>query len=233
MNEDRDTKRIIGFIGTHRTGKTTTAQDFADAINATFVPMNVGFMLKSIGVSNDVYYPFDKRLDIQFQVMQQIMNGIHDALEGYEGLIVVDRTPIDALAYTLVAVDNTITSVTNDYHKIILKQFKEWVSSFIHDNLFFSVQVLMTDAIGMVEDEWKTGTLYTSFAYRQAIEVLITGIVHGGGSAPSFTIPYRITGRERRVNWLKNITYDLLESNGYRKEPKLTRLAPRHFTIED
>lgn len=106
---------LIGYSGAHRTGKTTLAKKTAEHYGKEFVATNVGEFLASINVEpiSLQHTPYDYFLNIQKQVINYLCDlskllkerasaseTTDTALKNKDSVIFVDRTPIDALAYT-------------------------------------------------------------------------------------------------------------------------------------
>lgn len=106
---------LIGYCGAHRTGKTTLAKKSAEYYGKTFVPTEVGNLLQSLKVDpiSLQHASYDFFLDVQKQTIDYLCDMaktlseqasksettdtvLHDA----DSVIFVDRTPLDALAYT-------------------------------------------------------------------------------------------------------------------------------------
>lgn len=106
---------LIGYCGAHRTGKTTLAKKSAEHYGKEFVATEVGQFLSSINVEpiSLQHTPYDYFLNIQKQVINYLCDlskllkerasaseTTDTALRNKDSVIFVDRTPIDALAYT-------------------------------------------------------------------------------------------------------------------------------------
>ena len=106
---------LIGYCGAHRTGKTTLAKKTAEYYGKTFVPTDVGGFLKSMQIEpiSLQHATYDYFLNAQLQVVKYLSRtaealseqaakseSTDTVLKDEDSVIFVDRTPLDALAYT-------------------------------------------------------------------------------------------------------------------------------------
>ena len=93
---------VIGIAGAHRVGKSTLCKELEKSGEGfyKYVPTDLTKTLEAHGVTADELQkrPIFEFLQIQFAVLYQIINTIEECRR-QEGVFVVDRTPIDALAY--------------------------------------------------------------------------------------------------------------------------------------
>lgn len=94
---------FYGLVGAQRVGKTTLGQDLADALGVPFVPTNVSGTLEKMGVNPQAPMDFSERLAVQQEVLLALELEYFRAERAHEDadLIIVDRTPMDVLGYTL------------------------------------------------------------------------------------------------------------------------------------
>lgn len=84
----------IGFCGSHRTGKTTLAVEIAKYFGVEFVPLNASMVFKRLGYDVRQSITPKERLDLQYE----ILNEYKKLTDNYDNLV-IDRTPIDMVAY--------------------------------------------------------------------------------------------------------------------------------------
>jgi len=88
---------MIGLCGAHQTGKTTLAKAYAKKHGIPFVETHTTHIWQKLGYDARVDYSFDVRMEIQRHILDAL------ALDYRKGGVrfITDRTPLDALAYTL------------------------------------------------------------------------------------------------------------------------------------
>ena len=86
----------IGLAGAQGTGKTTLAKHLALKYGYKFVDAGVGALMTKLGVVVGKDMPLFERLQVQLAVAHHIA----DKSKG-SGSFVMDRTPIDVMAYTI------------------------------------------------------------------------------------------------------------------------------------
>lgn len=106
---------LIGYCGAHRTGKTTLAKKTAEYYGKMFVATEVGNFLASQNIEpiSLQHTTWDFFVDIQRRTIHYLCNlakslkekssaseTTDTALHNKDSVIFVDRTPLDALAYT-------------------------------------------------------------------------------------------------------------------------------------
>jgi hypothetical protein len=91
-------KPLIGFTGTHGTGKTTAALHRARCIKSNQPEIRVGILLE---VASECPWPINKSSteDSQLWIFTRQVERELSMLRRYD-LVVCDRTPADAIAYT-------------------------------------------------------------------------------------------------------------------------------------
>ena len=106
---------LIGYCGAHRTGKTTLAKKTAEYYGKMFVPTEVGYFLASQNIDpiSLQHTTWDYFVDVQHRTIRYLVNlakslkekssaseTTDTLLHKKDSVIFVDRTPLDALAYT-------------------------------------------------------------------------------------------------------------------------------------
>lgn len=88
---------MIGLAGSHRTGKSTLAKRFGEVAGYTYVKTSASKIFEELGLDPKVDYPLSKRLWVQLRLLEDLQQ-TYEARHNY---VVVDRTPIDLMAYTI------------------------------------------------------------------------------------------------------------------------------------
>ncbi len=87
----------LGLCGSHRTGKTTLAQMFAEEYDLDFVVTTTSEVFAEHGLKPSSPMDFTTRLWIQ----DKIISAAEKIWSGCDTPFITDRTPLDMLAYTL------------------------------------------------------------------------------------------------------------------------------------
>lgn len=95
---------MIGIAGSHRTGKTTMAQEFADRYDCDFIQTDVSGVFAEMGLDPAVTYDFATRLKVQRAILKHLDRVYGQAEDDLN--TVTDRTPLDLLLYTYADVQN-------------------------------------------------------------------------------------------------------------------------------
>lgn len=103
------TPLFYGFIGAHRTGKTTLAAAVAEELGLPFFKTSVSKTLADHGVNPQADMPFAERLRVQEIVLDGLLANYAEAQEHFPDarIILVDRTPLDVLSYTMSEIQRT------------------------------------------------------------------------------------------------------------------------------
>lgn len=88
----------IALTGTHRVGKSTLAQKFAEAYDYTFIASGVAGIFKAQGVPMSSGLSSKDRLDLQDKILEAHLDAIHKA-RGQNWIS--DRSTLDFAVYTL------------------------------------------------------------------------------------------------------------------------------------
>lgn len=180
----------IGLCGAHRTGKTTLARKYAEEADLAFVETSGTAVFKKLGFDPKLDYDFKTRLYIQRHILES-MNSHYCA---QTGLFITDRTPIDALAYTIADVQRT--NVTDGE---LLKEFDKYQSEcFEILNRHFAVLMVIQPGIPMVETEGKAPI---NMPYIEHLNFLTLGLVVSERvKCRHFQIPRFMTDLEDRLS---------------------------------
>ena len=142
----------LAICGAHRTGKTTLLN--ALDINLPIVQTQTSkvFLDNELDPAGD--YEFDIKLAIQHKVLAHYREAYADAGENF----VTDRSPIDALAYTLAAVNNS----TPDKYS---NRLREYADMCVADMKQFSRVFVLPPILPLVHAENK-GAITQAFIYN-------------------------------------------------------------------
>lgn len=86
----------IGLAGAQGTGKSTLAKRLAIKYGYEFIDAGVGELMSKLGVVVGRQMPLFERLQVQLAVAHHIADKSHGS-----GSFVMDRTPLDVMAYTI------------------------------------------------------------------------------------------------------------------------------------
>lgn len=157
---------IFGIAGSHRSGKTTLAKAVAEDLGIKFVSQSFGEAARRHGVDPVSPMTLLDRVRIQQTVLDEHIDLVRDTTE----MIIVDRTPVDMLAYLLaefhmqshLAVPEPILDLVHQYKWLAIQSTGTY-----YDNLFV-VQPLDTYAA-------EEGKPAINRAYQDHIQLLIDG----------------------------------------------------------
>lgn len=94
----------IGFVGPHRSGKTTLARLLAEEMEVDLVESAVSDIAKKMKFDMGAKNSIGRRMEFQEKVLVDFLNTQTER----EGDFVSDRTPIDAAAYLMADVQATV-----------------------------------------------------------------------------------------------------------------------------
>lgn len=135
----------VAFCGAHRTGKTTLVDKLAFGQHQlTPIKTKTSQVFAENGMDPSVHYDFSQRLDIQFKILEALNDQYKQGGENF----ITDRTPFDALAYTVCDINNE----TEAFHSMRILHYvqlcKESIAQF--DKIF-----LIQPQIDLVYEEGK------------------------------------------------------------------------------
>lgn len=194
---------FVGLAGAHRTGKTTLMREYASRYDYPFVETQTADVWKELGVDPRANLAFSARLEVQNHILDRLIASYDAALgEHYDGeLILVDRTPLDALAYLMADVGN---------QPIDERAFAAYhARCTLAMNKYFDAVVLVQPGIKLVDAENK-GAL--SQAYINHLNYLLIGLITNA-SSPAYRMLIRpdVTSLESRIGVLKSLV-DVVEA---------------------
>lgn len=155
-------KKGIGLCGSHRTGKTTLAEEIAGRCRIEFLRTTTSQVFARYGLDPSLQMDFSTRIWIQHKVVE----AAEVVWQQATGFFVSDRTPIDMMAYTLADIQGT-TRV--DFSE--LENYLDYCFSVT--NRFFSQLVIIQPAIPLIHEEGKAAL---NRAYMEHLNVLIKGL---------------------------------------------------------
>lgn len=141
---------IIGFSGCQRSGKTYAAQKLADMLGYEFVPTNVSSVLQK---HPNASKSFKNRMNCQNDILGHLA-GIIDQCKGKN--VVLDRTPIDMIVYTM---DAYTWREANDANEKILEKYLSACSDLM-SKIDFTVKTDLLDIVVDAENKAPTGFFY-------------------------------------------------------------------------
>lgn len=180
---------MLGLIGSHRVGKTTLAESYAEHTGSELVRVSVSKMVAETGYDSSLTYDFDTRMEIQNHVLDSMAKlfAFHAGSPA-----VADRTPLDALLYTV----STIGPYTcNDQQSKWLKEYMD--RCFDLTNRHFGVVLAVQPGIPLVECETSHRA---NPAYIEHLNALALGFISDERlKVPHYFMPRHIVKLETRV----------------------------------
>lgn len=180
---------ILGLIGSHRTGKTTLAEAYAEKTGATIVKMDVGGLQRKLGFdSSNQSYDFDTRMDIQERLLF-CFEEIYKSVSGEDA--VVDRTPLDLIGYTMLAVKDDLSEAQSD-------RLNKYVQDCINlTNEHFTALVLVQPGIPLTT---AVTSAKSCTALMEKLNLIYLGTITDERTVtPHFYIPRAMIKLEHRV----------------------------------
>ena len=163
-------ENVIGLSGSHRVGKTTLAQAFAERHGIPFVRTSATEVFAAIGRNPKVDYPIEERISIQEAILYAFEKQYAQARK-VSGVFVADRTPIDLASYMLADVlrgttaeNPALSALIDGYVDKCLLSASEW----------FAVIVLVQPGIALVEADGKAPACS---AYIEHLNALQAGLM--------------------------------------------------------
>lgn len=197
---------MIGLTGAHRTGKTTLAEAFAQAVGIAFVRTSGSEVFRIIGRDPKAEYPIEERIAIQEGILYAFEKQYAHAAS-VSPVFVADRCPIDLAGYMLADVqrstlagDPDVAVMVNDYVRRCLESTNRW----------FGTVVLVQPGIALVEAEGKAPAC---LAFMEHLNALQAGLlVDERFESLHFMMPRRVTNLAQRVEALRNASLSALQS---------------------
>ncbi|WP_354734565.1 AAA family ATPase [Acinetobacter nosocomialis] len=181
---------IFALCGSHRTGKTTLAQEFAKVSGAKFIPTSITRLQKEIGFNSaNQSYSFDERMKVQEYLIERL-NDIYEA--NYTVDAVADRSPIDLMAYALIHAGPDITQEQSD-------RLMRYINRCAEVTRKHCVGVLLVQPGIELKEDAKSAV--ASVGFIEHLNSLIFGLINDErlSPVPMFYIPRNVLDLRRRV----------------------------------
>ncbi len=180
----------IGICGAHRVGKTTLAAEYASQCCVDFLQQRVSDVFAKLGLPVDGALTAEQRIQVQSAVLDA-----YKAITGRRMAFVIDRTPVDFIAYTLANITQA---------DLLDKQVDELVEQYVHDCVVAAASsldliVLVRPGISIVPAPGK-GLL--SAVYIKKLDAMMIGLLSNMGVRYA-VLPENITSLAARLEWLQ------------------------------
>jgi len=152
----------IGLCGSHRTGKTTLAEEISQRTGIPFVKTSTSEVFREHGLDPSRPMEFNRRLWIQ----HKILDAAERAWSSGHRQFITDRTPLDMAAYTLADIQGST--------KVDFGELEGYLERCIGvTNVFFKILVLVQPGIPLV---YETGKAALNEGYLEHLNFLILGL---------------------------------------------------------
>lgn len=168
----------IGLCGSHRTGKTTLAQEISKQYDLEFVVTTTSEVFVANGLKPSSPMDFDTRLWIQ----DKIISAAEEVWSTCDGPFITDRTPLDMLAYTLGDIQGIVTV---DFEP--LKKYMD--RCFDVTNRYFASLCVVQPGIKLVPAPGKAAL---NLAYIEHLNTLVLGLC----GDEQVTVPFHLLPRK-------------------------------------
>lgn len=181
---------MIGFAGSHRTGKTTLAKEFADRYDCVFLETSVSSVFEELGLDPAVTYDFATRLKVQRAILKHLDRIYGQAEDDVN--TVTDRTPLDLLLYTYADVQND--NLTDADAEILAEYTADCIEVL---NRRFNMVMIVQPGIPLTP---ATGKASLNVAYIEHLNMLALGLMSDERiEARVAYIPRKMTDLDHRV----------------------------------
>jgi hypothetical protein len=160
----------LDFHGSHRTGKTVTAIEVAKKLGIAYV--NAGMSSSDIWISikpSDTM-TFGERIQVQEFLLDEIERLL--ARVSSMTAFVIDRTPVDLLAYLLTNIDDTTSSIFDSRGQAFIDRCVALSAK------HFTHFVVVPPGIPVVGDVNKRSKAYNSRMYKESLTDVIIGVYY-------------------------------------------------------
>ena len=180
------TAMTIGLCGSHRTGKTTLAEEISQRTGIPFVRTSTSEVFREHRLDPSKPMEFDKRLWIQHKILDAAERAWNNGHKHF----ITDRTPLDMAAYTLADIQG---STEVDFGKL-----EGYLARCITvTNAFLKILVLVQPGIPLV---YETGKAALNEGYLEHLNFLILGLCNDDRIKSTFLCLHRdVTDKEARV----------------------------------
>jgi hypothetical protein len=176
----------IGLCGSHRTGKTTLAEEISQRAGIPFVKTSTSEVFREHGMDPSRPMEFGRRLWIQ----HKILDAAERAWDSGHRQFITDRTPLDMAAYTLADIQGST--------EVDLGELEGYLERCIAvTNTFFQMLVLVQPGIPLV---YEAGKAALNEGYLEHLNFLILGLCNDDRIKCTFlSLPRDVTDKEARV----------------------------------
>jgi len=176
----------IGLCGSHRTGKTTLAEEISQRAGIPFVRTSTSEVFGEHGLDPSEPMEIGRRLWIQ----HKILDAAEKAWNSSHRQFITDRTPLDMAAYTLADIQGST--------EIDFAELEGYLDRCIRvTNEFFKLLVLVQPGIPLV---YETGKAALNEGYLEHLNFLILGLCNDDRIKSAFLYLHRdVTDKEARV----------------------------------
>lgn len=198
---------MLGLLGSHRVGKSTLAKAFSESSGALNIQMNIGALQKELGYeSSNQSYDFDTRMEIQEYLLKRFSE-IYTSFKGMGA--VCDRTPLDLIGYTMLAVDDSLSDAQSD-------RLMRYVEDCINlTNEHFTAIVLLQPGVPLSTADTSAKSCP---ALMEKLNMIYLGAITDERTiVPHFYIPRSMTSLEQRLR-----ACELALKRALEKKPKLS-----------
>lgn len=176
----------IGLCGSHRTGKTTLAEEISKRTGISFVRTSTSGVFEEHGLDPSRPMEISRRLWIQ----HKILDAAEKAWNSSDGQFITDRTPLDMAAYTLADIQGSTEVDFGELEGYLDRCIKV-------TNAFFKILVLVQPGIPLV---YETGKASLNEGYLEHLNFLILGLCNDDRIKGTLLYLSRdITDKEARV----------------------------------
>lgn len=188
---------MIGLCGSHRVGKSTLAQAFAERTEIPFVQTSASQVFALLGKDPKVDYPIEERIAIQ-EALLYAFERQFEAARKVTDIFITDRTPIDLASYLISDVQRGtfadepgLSKMVNDYTQRCLEATNQW----------FATVILVQPGITLVE---ASGKAPCCPSYIEHLNLIQSGLlIDERLLSRHYVIPRRYTDLEDRVKCVK------------------------------
>lgn len=179
---------MIGLLGPHGSGKTTLARAYGEYARIPIVETQTSRLWADMGLDPKVEHPFPVRLHFQERVLVALVDAYCSAGVAF----ISDRTPLDALAYTMADVHN---DNVQGREWLRLKNYTD--ACFRVTNQHFTNLVLVQPGIPLRD---KVGSVAVNEAYIEKLNMLMLGFLADPRLQTShYYIPKPVLALDRRI----------------------------------
>jgi hypothetical protein len=163
---------LYGLVGAHRVGKTELGRRLSDEYEFAFHETRMSDALQALGIDPQADMPFEHRLKVQEALLETLLIGYAQARQDHPGedVIIVDRTPLDVLAYTMADLQRE-TLKSGSLNDLMGQHV---VRAFQTTNFNFAGLTLVQPGIPLIPDPGKAPA---NTHYQEAIAAQMLGVV--------------------------------------------------------